>query len=264
MNKEPNKYCKLCLQKKKLIKAHIIPEGFFRLLRSGNLSPEMHSNSPGSFPKRMQVGTYDSTVLCSECDQKMAPWDDYGQQVMIHRFPEAVEISVQGKTVAWKIEKFDYRRLKLFFMSVLWRASVSKQTFYKRISLGPFEDRLRTMILNEDPGDSQDFVVVLARFEDVQVTAMLDPHPEKYDGISFCRFYLSGFVAYIKVDKRPTPSFLTDLRLQEDKPLIVLARSIHNSRDGAVMRMLAESALVHEAKRKRSASPAKINGGGIV
>jgi hypothetical protein len=120
------------------------------------------------------------------------------------------------------------------------------------------------MILNEDPGDSQDVAVVLARFEDLQVTAMLDPHPEKYDGISFCRLYLSWFVAYIKVDKRPTPSFLTDLRLQEDKPLLVLARSLHNSPDGAVMRMLAESALVHEAKRKRSASPAKISGGGTV
>jgi len=248
--------CRLCLQDKKLIKAHIIPEGFFRLLRHENIAPEMHSNTPGSFPKRMQVGTYDSTILCSECDGKMAPWDDYGQQVLIHRFPEAVKIALQRKTVAWKIEKFDYRRLKLFFMSVLWRASVSKQTFYKRISLGPFEDRLRTMILNEDPGDSQEFAIVLARFEDVEITAMLDPHPEKFDGISFCRFYLSGFVVYIKVDKRPTPSFLTDLHLREDRPLIVLARSLQNSPDGRVMRELAERALVHKAIRKGSASQA--------
>jgi len=239
-----------------LIKAHIIPEGFFRLLRHENIAPEMHSNTPGSFPRRMQVGTYDSTILCSECDGKMAPWDDYGQQVLIRRFSEAVKISLQGKTVAWRIEKFDYRKLKLFFTSVLWRASVSKQTFYKRISLGPFEDRLRTMILNEDPGDSQEFAVVLARFEDVEITAMLDPHPEKYDGISFCRFYLSGFVAYIKVDKRPTPSFLTELHLQKDRPLIVLARSLQNSPDGRVMRELAEIALVHKAKRKGGASQA--------
>ncbi len=239
-----------------LIKAHIIPEGFFRLLRHENIAPEMHSNTPGSFPRRMQVGTYDSTILCSQCDGKMSPWDDYGQQVLIRLFSEAVKIFLQGKTVAWRIEKFDYRRLKLFFMSVLWRASVSKQTFYKRISLGSFEGRLRTMILNEDPGDSQEFAVVLARFEDVEITAMLDPHPEKYDGISFCRFYLSGFVAYVKVDKRPTPSFLTNLHLQEDRPLIVLARSLQNSPDGRVMRELAEIALDHKTKRKGSASQA--------
>ncbi|MEC4890412.1 MAG: hypothetical protein RI101_10165 [Nitrospira sp.] len=250
MNQSKNA-CRLCLQDKNLIKAHIIPEGFFRLLRHENIAPVLHSNTPGSFPKRMQVGTYDSTILCSECDGKMAPWDDYGQQILIRQFPEAIKLSLQGKTVAWEMEKFDYRRLKLFFMSVLWRASVSKQTFYKRISIGPFEDRLRTMILNEDPGDTQEFVVVLARFEDVEITAMLDPHPEKFDGISFCRFYLSGFVAYIKVDQRPTPSFLTDLRLQEGRPLVILARSVRNSPDGRVMRELAERALSHQENRKR-------------
>jgi hypothetical protein len=109
------------------------------------------------------------------------------------------------------------------------------------------------MIRSEDPGGSQDFAVVLARFEDVQITAMLDPHPEKHDGISFCRFYLSGFVAYIKVDNRPTPSFLTDLRFQEGKPLIFLVRSLQNSPDGRVMRELAQSALAYKAKRKGSA-----------
>ena len=250
---ESNNACRLCLQDKKLIKAHIIPEGFFRLLRQGNIAPEMHSNTPGSYPKRMQVGTYDSTILCSECDGKIAPWDNYGQQVLIHGFSAAVGISLEGKTIAWRIEKFDSRMLKLFFMSVLWRASVSKQTFYKRISLGPFEDRLRTMILNEDPGGSQDFAVVLARFEDIPITAMLDPHPEKYDGISFCRFYLSGFVAYIKVDNRPTPSFLTDLRFQEGKPLVVLARSLRKSPDGRVKQELAQSALAYKEKRKGNA-----------
>jgi hypothetical protein len=249
MNQSKNP-CRLCLQDKKLIKAHIIPEGFFRLLRHENIAPELLSNTLGSFPKRMQVGTYDSTILCSECDGKMAPWDDYGQQVLIRQFPEAVKVSLQGETVAWEIEKFDYRKLKLFFMSVLWRASLSKQTFCKRISLGPFEDRLRTMILNEDPGNPQEFAVILARFEDVEITAMLDPHPEKFDGISFCRFYLSGFVAYIKVDKRPTPSFLTGLRLQDDKPLIIVARSLQNSPDGRVMRELAEKALAHQENRK--------------
>lgn len=249
MNQAKNP-CRLCLHDKKLIKAHIIPEGFFRLLRSGNLAPEMHSNSPGIFPKRMQVGTYDSTILCSECDHKMAPWDDHGQQVLIQLFSEAIRIPLHGRTIAWRIEQFDYRKLKLFFMSVLWRASVSSQSFYKRISVGPFEDRLRTMIVEGNPGDSQDFAVILGRFEDVEVTAMLDPHPEKFDSISFCRFYLAGFVAYIKVDKRPTPSFLTDLHLEENRTLIVISRSLHNSPDGRVMRKLAESALAHKAKRK--------------
>ncbi len=136
----------------------------------------------------------------------MAPWDDYGQQVLIHGFSEAVKTTYGGKTIAWRIEKAEYRKLKLFFMSVLWRASISQQTFYKRISLGPFEDRLRGMILNEDLGDSQDFSIVLARFEDVEIRAMLDPHPEKFDGINYCRFYLPGFIVLSSNSKCNTAS----------------------------------------------------------
>jgi hypothetical protein len=191
----------------------------------------------------MQVGVYDSSILCSECDQKMAPWDAYAQEVLIHRFAEASKIHLQGRIVARRIENFDYRRLKLFFISLLWRSSVSRHDFYKRISLGPFEGRLKTMILTGDPGGSQDFAVILARFEDPELTAMLDPHPEKFDSVSFCRFYLTGFVAYIKVDQRPVPTFLADVCLRENTPLIVLARSLRNSPDGLVIRELAESAI---------------------
>lgn len=218
------------------------------MLRDGNISPEMHSNTPGSFPKRIQVGTYDSTILCSECDQKMAPWDDYGQQVLIRSFLQAVEITHQGKTVAWRMENVEYRRLKLFFMSVLWRASVSKQTFFSRISLGPFENQLRIMIMKDDLGDPQDFTVVLGRFEDLELRAVLDPHPEKFDSINYCRFYLPGFVAYIKVDKRPTPTFLTDLYLQNEKPLIILAHTLRNRPEARVMLEIAESAMAHKTK----------------
>lgn len=251
MNQQKNA-CRLCLQDKKLIKAHIIPEGFYRLLRDGNIAPEMHSNAPGSFPKRMQVGTYDPTILCSECDQKMAPWDDYGQQVLIHRFTQAVEVTLQGKTIAWSMENVEYRRLKLFFMSILWRASVSKQMHFKLISLGPFENQLRMMIRDEALGDMQDFAIVLARFEESKITAMLGPYPVKLAGINYCNIGLPGFVAYIKVDKRPTPTFLKEYYFQEDQPLIVLAQSLQNSAYGQAMREMAESALAHKAKQKGS------------
>ncbi len=242
--------CRLCLQEKRLIKAHIIPEGFFRLLRSGSVVPELHGNSPGSSPKRMPVGAYDSTILCGECDRQIAPWDDYGQQVLLQRFEEATPITHQARTVAWSLEEVNYAKLKLFFISLLWRASISSHNFYKRIAVGPFEKRLREMVLESESGDSQEFAVILARFEDVSMTAMLDPHPEKFDHINFCRFYLSGFVTYIKVDKRPVPELLSELRLQVGKPLTILTRSFHESPDGHLMRKIAESALAFRERRK--------------
>jgi hypothetical protein len=250
MKQKPVHQCRLCLREKKLIKAHIIPEGFFRPLRAGNQAPEMHTNSRGKYPKRMPVGVYDPSLLCSECDQKMEPWDNYAQELLLHQFSDAQVLQSNQQQVGWRIESFDYQRLKLFFVSLLWRASVSQHEFYKRISVGPFESRLRTMILNEEPGDSQDFAVLLGRFDQPWFTAMLDPHPEKFKGVSFCRFYLTGFVAIVKVDQRPTPSPFSNYRMQESAPLIIILRNLKNSTDGLVLRKLAEDALSKKKARR--------------
>lgn len=141
MNVETMNQCRLCLEKRKLIKAHIIPEGFIRPLRSEGLAPEMHSNSPGSYPKRMPVGIYDPLILCGDCDRKMGQWDDYAQELLLKRFSEASVIQLNQQTVYWRVEHYHHLKLKLFFVSLLWRASVSQQSFFKRISLGPFEGK---------------------------------------------------------------------------------------------------------------------------
>ena len=71
---------------------------------------------------------------------------------------------------------------------------------------------------------------------------MLDPHPDRYDGANYFRFYLAGFVAYFKVDRRPPQDALADFILGPDAPFTVLLRSAREGKDGAVMRDLARSA----------------------
>ena len=252
MKPESHDLCKLCLQNKKLIKAHIIPEGFFRVLRSGDLAPELYTNTPGTHPKRFPVGECDLSILCSSCDNTLAPWDTYAQDVLLQQLPSARTIVSQDRTVARIIDEFDYQKLKLFFISLLWPASVSTRSFYKRISVEPFEEQLRTMILAGKPGGPDDFAVLLGRFEDPEVPAMLDPHRQRFEGISFCQFYLAGVVAYIKVDQRPTPTFWTDFRLRENAALLVVARSL-NSKDGKLLRSLAESAMAYRAMKNKVA-----------
>jgi hypothetical protein len=243
MSQEPKSLCRLCLQTKKLIKAHIIPEGFIRPLRSEGIAPEMHINSPGSYPRRMPVGPYDPSILCGDCDRKMGPWDDYAQELLLKRFPEASVLQLDQQKVCWLIEGFDYPRLKLFFISLLWRASVSQQEFFKSFSVGPFEDQLRTLILNGKLGSSQSFAVILARFGDSDITAMLSPQLETFEGVLFSKFYLTGFLVYIKVDQKPTPSLFADYCMRENSSLIVLSQNLHNSPDGSAMREHAESAM---------------------
>ena len=74
--------CCYCRQDKKLIKAHIIPEGFFRRLREEQNPPMMLTNTAGEYPKKMPIGVYDKNILCDECEKIFGVWDEYAQQLL--------------------------------------------------------------------------------------------------------------------------------------------------------------------------------------
>jgi hypothetical protein len=234
--------CRFCETEQRLIKAHIIPAGFFRRIGDLSESLEIHSNKAGARPKRAPVGVYDKSILCRPCDNIFSPWDKHAQDVLLRDSLDHAAIYNGPTVVGWTIKTFDYRRLKLFFLSLLWRASVSTHEFYRRVSTGPFEKELRAMIAASEPGEPAKFAVILARFDSPGYTAMLDPHPDRYDSVNYFRFYLAGFVAYIKVDRRPPKEPLADFVLQPDMPVTVLQRSAREGKDGAVMRELARSA----------------------
>jgi len=238
--------CKLCGENKKLIKSHIIPEGFFRPLRSGDMVPEIHSNINDVFPKRSPIGIYDKTILCEKCDKYLGVWDGYAQKLLIQDFSEELAVQKGNTKTAYKIDKYDYKQLKLFFLSVLWRASISSQTFYSKIEIGPHEDIIKEMINHEDPGEPFDYAVSLAKFSDPRVTAMLDPHKKRFDGINYCQFYITGFVVYIKVDKREPPAFLRELCLKKDPPFWIILRDLNKSKDGKIMKDIASKAIRHQ------------------
>ena len=192
--------CKLCEKNKKLIKSHIIPEGFFRPLKAGNMVPEIHSNINGVFPKRSPIGIYDKAILCEKCDGYLGVWDDYAQKLLIQDFSEKLAVQKGNTKVAYRIDNYDYKQLKLFFLSILWRASISSHSFYSKIQIGPHENILKKMIASKNPGESFDYAVSLAKFSDPRINAMLDPHRKRFDGINYCQFYITGFVLYIKTD----------------------------------------------------------------
>ncbi len=235
--------CHLCCREKKLIKAHVIPEKFFTPLRSEKKSPVLCSNIDGKYPKRSPIGIYDSTILCSKCDNYIGVWDNYAKQLLLKEFDESLAVYQGTEKVMYKINSFDYEKLKLFFISVLWRAAISNHVFFKRIKLDPYQDEIKEMVLNGDPGAPEKYPVVIAKFRDPNMTAILDPHKDKFDGINFYRFYMTGFVIYIKVDKRETPEFLKDFYIREKQPICILLRDLHNSKDGKIMIDIAKKNL---------------------
>ncbi len=138
---------------------------------------------------------------------------------------------------------YRYDQLKLFFISLVWRAAISKHGFYGRIKIGPrYEDRAKRLIEFRDPGPIDDFTVNLAKFDDPVVgKAMLDPHLQRMEGINYCQFYFAGYIAYIKVDKRRAPPFLLPLAMAPDCPLKIVCRDLANSKELPLLRAIASA-----------------------
>lgn len=225
-----NMKCKLCEKDKKLIKAHIIPKAFFRALRVGDKPAPLVDVSPSADAdvKRSPIGVYDMDLVCSGCESLFGDWDAYGQSVILN-IDERVELKNDGKIVADIVKNYDYDKLKLFFISLLWRASASQEKYYSQVELGLFENICKEMLLANNPGTDDEFSVVIARYPNPAGSVIIEPQRAKWNGINWYLFYLSGHIAYIKVDKRNALEPMAGLMLKRDKFLFIAHKDIYKS-----------------------------------
>ena len=245
--KSLTKACRLCGKNQKLIKAHSIPEAFFRELRVDDQAPLLVSGKLGHFPKKAPIGIYDEAILCDVCEPTFGAADSYGIDVFLKRFDEHFHPVQQGGNVAgFESNSVDPNRLLQFLVSVLWRASVSSHVFYSKVALGPHEDAAREASDISLNSMSPVFDAVLSRWRsqdggDLPTTAMLDPRREKWFGINAYRLYFGETIAYVKVDAQPFPAKMRNLSLRSAPPVLVVAREMKESKD--------LRALKHTAKR---------------
>lgn len=216
--------CKMCLEDRSLIKAHIIPASFYRYLKSDSRPLEILSSEKGKYKKRSRTGIYDNTILCEDCEKLFQKYDDYGQRILLPDPKEAeYVVNPKGEKEGYKLNNVNYDYLKLFFLSILWRASVSTIEAFSKIDVGPFEQELKKMIKKGNPGDQDTFSVTITRFNDyLGKNFLLNPHKTRIDGLNYYIFYLgAGYKIYIKVDKRPLSGVLAAIILKPNQPFYI-------------------------------------------
>jgi hypothetical protein len=158
-------------------------------------APEIHSSERGYRKKRVRIGIYDEGILCIDCEKLFQPWDDYAKQFLLSEPAAEKHVSDElGKKLALFIKNIDYPKLKLFFLSVLWRASVSTHEFFRHVRLGPHEPTIGNMIKSNAPGDENDYSTFLYRFEEpIARRILISPYRHKFDGVNYYRLYAMGY-----------------------------------------------------------------------
>lgn len=150
--------CKFCLEDKKCIKAHIIPNSLYQPIFNDNSGMLIISNKPENYHRKQHTGIYDTNIVCVECEKLFSKPDNYAKSFFSATIIEDSFMILNGeKQGVYTIKDYDYHNLKLFFISLLWRASASTQSFFSDVNLGHFENHIKDMIKNNDPGDENNF-----------------------------------------------------------------------------------------------------------
>lgn len=248
--------CRFCGAWGPLVKAHVIPEAFFRPLQSQKEAPLLVAGAQGVLPKRAPIGVYDRGILCLSCEAKFAPADSYGTDILLTRFSGQFQpLQNGGRTVAYEAGSVDKLRLLEFLIAVLWRASVSSENFFSTVQLGAHEFEAKGCLFQSPATIPPLFDAVLSRWseedgDETPTTALLNPHRETWSGVNAYRLYLGRVVAYVRVDKRPFEPPFSTLSLQSSGPCRIVARELSRSKDIEVMRKTVRIAEANRAALK--------------
>ena len=216
--------CKLCHAVRPLLnESHIIPEFMYSGLF--NEHHKINKLAPSQYVKgnrrvmRPSSGEYEDGLLCQECDnERIGGLEAYAHAAMFggklsaSEAPKAQTYKTQEGVKFTRVSNISYTKFKLFLLSILWRASISKRDFFKEVKLGPHENVIREMILSGDPMRYDDYpVIFFTSLTDKSAPRDIVGQPGKNragKGIRYV-FIIAGITYVFHVSKNSIdPSFL--------------------------------------------------------
>lgn len=238
--------CRLCGKKGKLIKAHILPRGFYSPIwdygdpessKSERVPIVIHLGEPRSKPTRTQSGLWDMQILCATCDGDVfGPLDKYATDILIKN-PSWISCAHDdyGEPILQIVESYDYKKLKLFYMSVLWRSAVTSHPFFNEVKLEPWEQPLRDALIAGEPGPQDFFSVYPFNYTGLFSQFMQNPTPQIIEGVHHVRFRYPGGGFVIKIDQRSGPPQLQELALHPERELRLITKEFTDSQEHKVL-----------------------------
>jgi hypothetical protein len=171
--------CKLCGIKTTLLKeSHILPDFIYRDLKMYNNDHIMHRivvkkpTVPENKTRTLPTGEYEGGILCSNCDNVIiGSYETYAKKAMfggelpVKESPIIQNFFTQQNIKYSHCQNIDYRKFKLFLLSILWRMCISSRPMFSQVEMGSkLKEKLRIMILAGDPGKINDFPIYAMTF----------------------------------------------------------------------------------------------------
>ncbi len=219
--------CGLCQRRGPLQDSHLLPAGLYRIVRE-------HSGSPVAIQDGLAVQTsrqMSAPLLCADCEQTLNRGGENWVLRNCYRgdgvFPLAALLRdelTQGSPLARDICKLGsataLRHLVHFAAGVFWRAAARSWTLLRggtpvRLSLGPYEERLRRFLLGGQPFPEGVYLFVVLNNEVNNDSAALYPPEEMERGDTYrhYQFLIPGLFFQAVLGAR-VPRGLKDISIQ--------------------------------------------------
>ena len=135
--------CRLCGEATILRQSHILPEFVYELTYEGNRALSVAADGTGKV-NTVQQGIWE-WLLCDRCEGHFSRFESHAADV-IREIAPRLRGAARGEVVTVHAE---YRSLKLFLLSILWRAAVSKAANFRAVDLAHLEPVVRQMLQPE-------------------------------------------------------------------------------------------------------------------
>ncbi len=157
-------------------------------------------------------------LLCEECEGCLSQLESHS--VRLFTGPRPPHAAPSKRTREYL--NLDYAKLKLFFLSVLWRSSVATDPFFKHVSLGRHENIIRDMLLQRNAGPLETYATMIfllnhggTHFRDF----MVEPTPMRFEHRKCYCFVMAGFVIIISVSSLAPDERTRRLALSPNSPV---------------------------------------------
>jgi hypothetical protein len=164
-------------------------------------------------------------LLCSDCEQHI---NEKYEKPFLKQWTDVSPIPDKIEKDATFVGNYDYRTFKLFHLSILFRASVTTVPTFAEVCLGKHEQRIRELLLADDPGKDWEYPIVgfavLNWHGKVERRFISRPILGRYEGhITYGQIY-GGVMWWILVSSHRNDAF-THAALQPSGQMTFIAES---------------------------------------
>ena len=212
--------CKLCKKEKDLRQSHIIPEFMYTSLYDEKHRFHEISTDKNKKNRLPQKGVRER-LLCNDCEQQLSKHETYASLVFNGGY--SLKIRNEGRLI--HLEGLEYSKFKLFALSILWRAGVSNLDVFSQIKLGPHEEILRKMVLNNDPGADDIYPFILSPIvheKSVQEALIVKPTWTRLGNHYAYRFVFGGIAWVFVVSSHQAPKEVIGASISKEGKITML------------------------------------------